>query len=223
MAKGRKERIYIIHATTTNAFKVGYTTRHPEKRRRNLQVGCPQRLEVWDSFEIKDGSGEFWELEAHKWLDHCHIRGEWFQASPEGMQKFVEDFAVTDDLRSFPVRPQKRLSNGKIASATIRTIKHLNGMCGMQFDTNEIDACFPRHSVIELGKRIKDAADFAWDYFNNTRYGLPDKACMSGGGGTYMLIKQVPKDWLLPVLHAFTSSVNDAVERPIPYLKTFGG
>jgi len=67
--------IYIIQATGTDRYKVGFTARDPVKRLAELQIGSPFPLELNHFF-----SGSMREeKDLHEALSPFHVGGEWFE------------------------------------------------------------------------------------------------------------------------------------------------
>lgn len=68
--------VYFITTETFDgeAVKIGYTSGDPAKRLRDLQTGCPTKL---DMFGYIPGTQRD-ERELHDEFSSAHIRGEWF-------------------------------------------------------------------------------------------------------------------------------------------------
>lgn len=69
--------IYVIQATGTDYFKVGYTS-DIDKRLQTLQIGCPHKLKIIATLD----AGEYTETTEkfiHTLLRPYRVRGEWFQ------------------------------------------------------------------------------------------------------------------------------------------------
>jgi hypothetical protein len=67
--------VYFIACSEPPSIKVGFTKNHPVSRLRQLQTGCPTRLDLlgWYPASIL----EEWELHAE--LAHLRLTGEWFR------------------------------------------------------------------------------------------------------------------------------------------------
>ena len=67
--------IYFIRGDHTNTFKVGISS-EPRSRLKNMQTGCPVKLILSRSVEVKNT--ESVEKELHKAFSKYKIHGEWF-------------------------------------------------------------------------------------------------------------------------------------------------
>jgi hypothetical protein len=66
--------IYVLQAVGTDKYKIGFTTRNPDSRLKELQTGCPFPLQL---NHVWKGSLQE-ELELHKALQPFRLEGEWF-------------------------------------------------------------------------------------------------------------------------------------------------
>lgn len=84
--------IYAIRAVGTNFIKIGYTSKSPLERVRELQTGCPLDLELVACCQGKKTMETWlhWRLLKAK----AHHRGEWFTDCDE-MRKIVAE--IKDD------------------------------------------------------------------------------------------------------------------------------
>lgn len=85
--------IYIIRAAGTDLFKVGYTSRHPEARLKELQTGCPHPIKV---VHIMEGSLEE-EGRLHEILGAYRVSGEWFKLNYERLFSVVVNEAFSEE------------------------------------------------------------------------------------------------------------------------------
>ena len=78
--------VYIIRRTGSNEYKIGYS-KHPEQRRRELQVAQGRKLEVVATY----GTYRPIELETflHDLLHPNRLRGEWFDLSPSWLNTIL--------------------------------------------------------------------------------------------------------------------------------------
>lgn len=68
--------IYLIRAGETNKYKIGYSTPWTlDKRVKDLQVGCPDKLEVIDWVLSRSTEDE---KTLHRIYGQYRIHGEWF-------------------------------------------------------------------------------------------------------------------------------------------------
>lgn len=65
--------IYFIKGCETGRVKIGYSN-NIENRLSTLQVGCPEKLIIWGTYD-----GKLTEKEIHKKFKDLHVRGEWFE------------------------------------------------------------------------------------------------------------------------------------------------
>lgn len=82
--------VYLIHAIGTDYYKIGRTSKTPEKRMRGMQTGCPHELEVVDS--LKTEYAEEKEERLHARYSDKREQGEWFSLSDEEVTEIREDF-----------------------------------------------------------------------------------------------------------------------------------
>lgn len=71
--------IYFIEAVGADRLKIGYTLSQPEKRLKEIQTGCPHKLQVLFAIE-GDQNGE---KELHRTFAHLRESGEWFRYDGE--------------------------------------------------------------------------------------------------------------------------------------------
>ena len=78
--KNKTEVVYFLKAGTDGPIKVGRTRIDIiDKRIANLQIASPVELHLLGTLE-SDSKGE---RELHVRMKHLHVRGEWFQDTPE--------------------------------------------------------------------------------------------------------------------------------------------
>jgi hypothetical protein len=79
-ARRRAPLVYFIQMVgSDSAIKIGYTSKDPEKRVRDLQVGNPFELKLLGTIK---GDKET-EIRLHFDFRHLNIRGEWFRPGLE--------------------------------------------------------------------------------------------------------------------------------------------
>lgn len=81
--------VYLINAWGTDKYKIGITKSDVEKRIKQLQTGCPDKIVLVNTYESKN----YRHLES--WLHREHtskrVEGEWFILEDEDVLKFKED------------------------------------------------------------------------------------------------------------------------------------
>lgn len=97
--------IYLIRAGSTNLYKIGFTTKTPEKRMASLQTGNPYPLEVVSSWigTVHD------ERRIHGVLAPFRKEGEWFELSIEGLISHI--CQQHDAVPEVAVQPRIRTDN----------------------------------------------------------------------------------------------------------------
>ncbi len=96
MRQQRRERIdskivgciYLIRCGDSNYYKIGQSRRAFANRLAMLQVGCPYNLELM--FALKVTGYLAAEHDLHERYDLQHVRGEWFELSPEDVADIQE-------------------------------------------------------------------------------------------------------------------------------------
>lgn len=71
--------IYFAHAVGTDLVKIGFTAGEPAKRLKELQTGCPQRLELLAAIEGTEADEGRW----HRDFATDRSKGEWFRLSAQ--------------------------------------------------------------------------------------------------------------------------------------------
>ena len=75
--------LYFIHADTGDDeggfWKIGYTSKHPERRAAQLQTGCPFRLELMGFIPASNAD----ERMIHSQLRGKNVIGEWYRFPDE--------------------------------------------------------------------------------------------------------------------------------------------
>lgn len=79
--------VYLIENTFDGAYKIGYTKGSVENRLLQLLTGSSQEIKIVHRFQ----SQHFRKLEKylHRMFHHRHQRGEWFNLTPEEVEKFI--------------------------------------------------------------------------------------------------------------------------------------
>lgn len=71
--------VYIIRAGDTNRYKIGYTSKHPSKRMKQLQTANALPLSLVSYWEAP---GRL-ETEIHSLFEESRLKGEWFELSTD--------------------------------------------------------------------------------------------------------------------------------------------
>lgn len=79
--------VYLINVENTNKYKIGFTSKHPFKRKSNLQTAMPFKLNLVNWFSTNYN----YKLEKilHKYFKDCNIAHEWFELSAEQATSFT--------------------------------------------------------------------------------------------------------------------------------------
>jgi len=85
--------LYILRATTTDFYKIGFSSNpdHAETRKRNLQTGCPFKLEI--VLSVNTFYFRYIEKFLHIVYSSQNTQGEWFELSGtdvDNIKKFVD-------------------------------------------------------------------------------------------------------------------------------------
>lgn len=78
--------IYLARNAKLDVCKIGFTTREPEDRLRELSTGSPSEL-------ILEGcirGGPQLESRLHEWFDDIRIKGEWFDLDREDLRNVLD-------------------------------------------------------------------------------------------------------------------------------------
>jgi hypothetical protein len=86
------KKVYLIKAESS-IYKIG-TSKHPEKRIRQLQTGNQEKLELINTFESKYAT--LLESTLHQKYAHLKENGEWYGLSLEDEVKFIENCEKTE-------------------------------------------------------------------------------------------------------------------------------
>jgi hypothetical protein len=81
------KKVYLIKSEGST-YKIG-TSKNPEKRRKQLQTGNQEELELISTFESKFPT--LLEKTLHNKYQHLKTNGEWFGLSLEEEVKFIEN------------------------------------------------------------------------------------------------------------------------------------
>lgn len=76
------KQLYFIRATESQRIKIG-VSRDPEHRLKDLQVGCPEPLQLYYSIP----ADIFTERETHAFFNDYRLGGEWFTGEEEMIDK----------------------------------------------------------------------------------------------------------------------------------------
>ncbi len=91
------KKVYLLKTEGSN-YKIG-TSKHPEKRLRQLQTGNQETLELVGSYESKFAS--LIETTLHRQFSHLKRSGEWFDLSLEHEVDFIEKCKKIEETFSF--------------------------------------------------------------------------------------------------------------------------
>ena len=80
------KKVYLIKTEGSN-YKIG-TSKHPEKRLKQLQTGNQEKLELICTF--KSEYATLLESTLHRKYSHLRENGEWYALSLEDEVKFIE-------------------------------------------------------------------------------------------------------------------------------------
>lgn len=125
--------IYIIHAIGTEYYKIGLTRNHIEHRLRQLQTGCPHRLEAVYSNKVDDVEGV--EAYIHDVLSNYRTVGEWFElpslsTAIMAANKALSEYTEYNDIQGSLIRVEMQVSVSKtpkfIAVNEIASTPHMN-------------------------------------------------------------------------------------------------
>lgn len=78
--------IYFIQPENGGLIKIGYTSKEPESRLRELQTGCHEKLII---LATEEGS-EVDESNLHLQFKSLRVRGEWFRPSVELLTRIAD-------------------------------------------------------------------------------------------------------------------------------------
>lgn len=95
MTKSSNGYIYCIHQINSDFYKIGFTSKHPDKRLRELQTGNPHDLSViWYRAVINVKQVE---CIIHDYLVKYKYRNEWFKISREdifSVESLLDKFSM---------------------------------------------------------------------------------------------------------------------------------
>ncbi len=81
------KQVYLIQSLEDSTFKIG-TSKHPEKRLKQIQTGNPTKLKLFDTYESEIAVKI--ETALHHLLSHYKREGEWFEIPLNEAIKFKE-------------------------------------------------------------------------------------------------------------------------------------
>ncbi len=118
--------VYLFNIEGTSIYKIGYTTREPDKRLNNVQVGCPFKLSIASTYDSKYGTKYGTKLEGilHRTyqllrttdeyvdsvLPGIKLRGEWFFLSKDIVDGFQNKCKEIEDRIDY-IRANSTLDN----------------------------------------------------------------------------------------------------------------
>ena len=106
-AKSKKaQKVYVI-GSPDGPVKIG-VAECVRRRRSSLQIGSPTELEIFGEFDVGEHSARDVEMAVHFALRATHVRGEWFDVSPERAMSEVKKQSVTLVLPPEKERPLGR-------------------------------------------------------------------------------------------------------------------
>lgn len=77
--------VYLIKSSETGYYKIGYSA-NPNQRLKQLQTGCPDKLDIIHTFESV--RAKKLELALHNSFSYARKHNEWFDLSLEDEFKF---------------------------------------------------------------------------------------------------------------------------------------
>jgi hypothetical protein len=94
--------VYVIGAFEMEPVKIG-RAKNPVRRLAEMQVGSPYTLRLFHAFYGRSDVVEVLELEAHEILRDLgfHVRGEWFDCTPDEAASVVKKCAEIADLHVY--------------------------------------------------------------------------------------------------------------------------
>lgn len=97
--------VYLVHAVDTNLYKIGLTTRTPEKRLKELNgLQSPYQLELSHYILVDDVHKV--ESELHKYFNSYHHHNEWYNFR----EKMISD--VIETINNYATLTLPRLKHG---------------------------------------------------------------------------------------------------------------
>jgi hypothetical protein len=95
--------IYFIQDDVSLAIKIGFTTRPPRQRLKELQESCPSGLTLLFTMP----GGPFIESKLHKRFVAAYVRGEWFRPVPALIHYMIQKAIHYDRIpEDSPLLPQ---------------------------------------------------------------------------------------------------------------------
>ena len=85
--------VYVLATPDFEYIKVGKSTAL-KQRMINVQSGCPFDLSLW--LVIRTPRASEIEAHVHQSLNHCHVRGEWFNPAKRDLDRLVSFFVDTN-------------------------------------------------------------------------------------------------------------------------------
>lgn len=85
--------VYFIQKENEDIFKIGMTTKSPEKRLASIQTGSPDELILYGS--ISSSQPAKLEKEIHKKYKNHRIRGEWYSIPVGEVKTFLDNHPDT--------------------------------------------------------------------------------------------------------------------------------
>jgi hypothetical protein len=91
--------LYVLQAKGTDLFKIGITESTPDKRIKEIQTGCPYKIETRVAFEVSTARDEekYW----HTKFKENRLNGEWFRLEKAQLREIQAHYkkpVVTDAI-----------------------------------------------------------------------------------------------------------------------------
>ena len=90
--------IYLIRNTGNGDYKIG-TSKTPEGRRKHLQTGNSEKIEIVKTY-ISEFSYKI-EKTLHRKYDYLRKEGEWFELSMDDVHDFIPNCEKIDNIIKF--------------------------------------------------------------------------------------------------------------------------
>jgi len=123
-----KSWTYFIQATEGGPIKIGFTTRDPSHRLKDLMVGSPVPLQI---VGLLPGNAE---KKLHKQFSNCRSHGEWFEPTDDLVQFINKNARSQEDL---PAGHKRVLSLNPVR--VLDTSKKAVGLIGMNENKHLFD------------------------------------------------------------------------------------
>lgn len=89
-------KVYLIQQENTAYYKIGFTRRNTDKRKKELQTGNGNMLKILYEFETKYGYKLETSLHAHFKLKK--VNSEWFELTGEDVANFIPTCLLYENI-----------------------------------------------------------------------------------------------------------------------------